>query len=349
MMSDDEEYLDTDKRWKQNSDGEKEFPIQQNELEDNTLIFNPYNPKNKEIPREEVIRILKDYGLPDICHNLKLYRRAFVHRSYIRRPDYDNLQRKIKIEERDEDCLPLKSKSNERLEFLGDGVLECIVKYYLYRRFPKASEGFMTEKKIMLVRNETIGRFAYELGLHKYFIISRNAEEKGIRTHLKKLGCLFEAFVGAIFLDFNKVSINDDWFKYTFMVGPGLQMAQLFIENVLERHVDWNALIHKDDNYKNILQVKVQKQFKQTPYYVEWGYDPEEGYDIGVYIAFNIEHSSEIKSNKNIIDYTKCDINFNSMSEEYIYELSRKRHKIKKKAEQDACKDVINRITPLEI
>ena len=43
--------------------------------------------------------------------------------------------------------MPLKTKSNERLEFLGDGVLECITKYYLYRRFPKENEGFMTEKK----------------------------------------------------------------------------------------------------------------------------------------------------------------------------------------------------------
>ena len=44
-------------------------------------------------------------------------------------------------------CLKLKTKSNERLEFLGDGVLECITKYYLYRRFPKENEGFMTEKE----------------------------------------------------------------------------------------------------------------------------------------------------------------------------------------------------------
>ena len=43
--------------------------------------------------------------------------------------------------------MPLKTKSNERLEFLGDGVLELITKYYLYRRFPKENEGFMTEKK----------------------------------------------------------------------------------------------------------------------------------------------------------------------------------------------------------
>ena len=72
------------------------------------------------------------------------------------------------------DCMPLRSKSNERLEFLGDGVLECVTKYCLYRRFPKENEGFMTEKKIAIVKNETIGRMAYEMGLHRWFIISRH-------------------------------------------------------------------------------------------------------------------------------------------------------------------------------
>jgi hypothetical protein len=50
--------------------------------------------------------------------------------------------------------MPLHTKSNERLEFVGDGVLECITKYYLYRRFPKENEGFMTEKKIAIVKDE---------------------------------------------------------------------------------------------------------------------------------------------------------------------------------------------------
>ena len=97
------------------------------------------------------------------------------------------------------------TKSNERLEFLGDGILEAIVKYYLYRRFPKENEGFMTEKKIALVKNEAIGRLAYEMRLNKWLVISRHAEEKKTRTNLKKLGCLFEAFLGALFLDHNKI------------------------------------------------------------------------------------------------------------------------------------------------
>ena len=94
----------------------------------------------------------------------------------------------------------LKTKSNERLEFLGDGVLECITKYYLYRRFPKENEGFMTEKKIAVVKNESIGRLAYDMRLNKWLILSRHAEEKKIRTNLKKLGCLLRRSLEPCFL-----------------------------------------------------------------------------------------------------------------------------------------------------
>lgn len=198
------------------------------------LIFNPYNNLNTEIKLNDVQSILTTYGIPPIIHNMELYRRAFIHRSYTKRPDFENLQQKIKIVERPDDCLPLSTKSNERLEFLGDGILECVAKYVLYRRFPKCNEGFMTEKKIAIVKNEAIGKIALEMGLHKWLILSRNAEEKKTRTNLKKLGCLFESFIGALFLDFNKIIVKDEegWFQDMFITGPGFQMAQKFIERI---------------------------------------------------------------------------------------------------------------------
>ena len=155
------------------------------------LVFNPYNPMNREITVDEVNGILSSYGIPPIVHNMDIYLRAFVHRSYTKRPHLENVEQNVIIVDRPHDCLPLKTKSNERQEFLGDGVLELITKYILYRRFPKENEGFMTEKKIAIVKNEAIGRIAYEMGLNKWLIISRNAEEKKTRTNLKKLGCLF--------------------------------------------------------------------------------------------------------------------------------------------------------------
>ena len=115
--------------------------------EHSELLFDPFNSLNKEVPIHFVCDILKKYGVPDKVHNLNLYKRAFVHKSYCKRPKSENIENNIHIVDRPSDCIPLKTKSNERLEFLGDGVLECITKYYLYRRFPKENEGFMTEKK----------------------------------------------------------------------------------------------------------------------------------------------------------------------------------------------------------
>ena len=318
-----------------------------------TLIFNPYNSLNKEITLKEVQSILIDYGVPGIVNNLELYKRAFVHRSYTRRPHIENAEQNIIVVDRPADCLPLKTKSNERQEFLGDGVLELVAKYALYKRFPKENEGFMTEKKIAMVKNEAIGRIAYDMRLHRWLILSRNAEEKNTRTNLKKLGCLFESFVGALFLDFNKMSISDEdgWFQNVFTTGPGFQMAQKFIEAVFERHVDWVDLIKNDDNYKNILQVKIQKEFKVTPHYVELSVTEEEGYRMGVFLCIG-DHIYNM-------DITKADPydrfgsfamitnQLNSMDtsqRRLLVFLGEATHKIKKKAEQLACHIVIQRL-----
>ena len=314
------------------------------------LIFDPFNPNNTEITQKQVEAILAKYGVPDKVHNFNLYKRAFIHKSYVKRPHLENEANGVTIVDQPTDCMPLKTKSNERLEFLGDGVLECITKYYLYRRFPKGNEGFMTEKKIALVKNESIGKMVYEMGLNKWYIMSKNAEEKKTRTNLKKLGCLFEAFLGALFLDFNKITIKDegDWFKNVFVTGPGFQIAQIFVESIFEQHVNWTDLLQNDDNYKNILQVLIQKEFKITPVYVEISpHDDDEGYHMGVYLCLGqdshgLSHAqsvpfSKFKSFDNIQDYIE------ENDRVYVF-LGESRHKIKKKAEQAACKIGINQI-----
>ena len=321
---------------------------------DEGLIFNPFNPLNIKITLNDVQSILTKYKIPGNVNNIALYERAFVHRSYTKRPNIENAQQNITIVEKPADCLPLSSKSNERLEFLGDGVLELIAKYLLYRRFPKADEGFMTEKKIAIVKNEAIGRIAYEMGLHKWVIISKHAEEKKIRTNLKKLGCLFESFIGALFLDFNKIVVKDDenWFETMFVTGPGFQMAQKFVENIFDQHIDWVDLIQNDDNYKNILQVKIQKEFKVTPHYLEIDRDDDLGFKMGVYLClgqqiYNVKHTnaisiSQFKNFKAIQDY------FNSSGKVLIF-MGDGQHKIKRKAEQQACNEAINYIDKFEV
>jgi len=313
------------------------------------LVFNPFNALNVEITLNDVQSILSKYGVPVIVNNMALYKRAFVHRSYLKRPVIANDAQHITIVEMPVDCLPLSTKSNERLEFLGDGVLELITKYYLYRRFPKENEGFMTEKKISIIKNETIGRIAMEMGLNKWLILSRNAEEKKTRTNLKKLGCLFESFLGALFLDFNKIVVKDDdkWFESVFVTGPGFQLAQKFVENIFEKHIDWVALLQNDDNYKNILQVKIQKEFKVTPHYLEISHDMDTGYKMGVYLC--IGQSIHLCSREDAIDiselpsFPEIHQRLNTDGKILVF-LGEGQHKIKRKAEQLACNVALQQI-----
>lgn len=332
------EYVDDDIRVERTASG----------LE--TYVFDPYNSLNQSITKEDVEGILKMYGIQIPIFNLELYKRAFIHKSYIRRPALENEQNSVIIAEQPADCLPLCTKSNERLEFVGDGVLECFTKYYLYKRFSKAQEGFMTEKKIELVKNESIGKIAYEMGLHRWYVLSKHAESKQTRTNLKKLGCLFEAFVGAIFLDFNRIQVHDEagWFDNTFTSGPGFQMAELFIQAVFERHVDWTSLVNNDNNYKNILQVMIQKEYKVTPHYLEMTpYQVDSGYHMGVYLCLGQPiHEAQ----RNPKDCILCAERFSdhgsihsymSVNRKIFLFLAEGKHKIKKKAEQIACEAAI--------
>ena len=134
-------------------------------------LMNPYNEKNIEITKKDIETILSNYNLNIQVNDMKLWSRAFVNSSYTKQPDIEYIKKP-------KNSVELKSFSNERLEFIGDGILEMITKFYLYKRFPDADEGFMTEKKINLVRNDHIGQLAYKIGLHKWLLISSSSEEK---------------------------------------------------------------------------------------------------------------------------------------------------------------------------
>ena len=310
-------------------------------------VFDPYNPLNKEITSQEVISLLKAHGVNVPIHNFQLYKRAFVHKSYIRRPTILNEMNHITIMAKPEDCTELYTKSNERLEFLGDGVLECIAKFYLYKRFPKADEGFMTDTKIELVKNETIGKIAADIGLPQWFMISKHTEVKCLRQNHKRLGCLFEAFVGALFLDFNRVPIRDEdgWFDTIFQCGPGFQIAQLFVENVFDRYIDWTKITKQSENFKRPLQELLQSEFKTTPHLMEISpHSVERGYHMGVYLClgqkpYSVRHEQSMSHNQfhcfEDIHYYLCQ--YQSI---YLF-LGEGTHKIKQTAEQIACRNGI--------
>ena len=311
------------------------------------FIFNPYNPLNKEITQKEIEAVLQKHNVPMKINNFTLYKRAFIHKSYTKRPKALNEMNNITIVDKPDDCLPLYTKSNERLEFLGDGVLECIAKFYLYKRFPKSDEGFMTDTKIELVKNETIGRIVSEMGLHEWFMVSKHTEQKNIRTNHKRLGCLFEAFVGALFLDFNRINIHDEekWFESMFHCGTGFQVAQLFVESVFNNYIDWTRITKQTENYKRPLQELLQSEFKTTPHIMEIRpFSNDYGYTMGVYLVLGqtphgVKHNQTTHYSK-FKTFESIHIHMAQYNCIYLF-LGEGVHRIKQTAEQTACKNAI--------
>lgn len=250
--------------------------------------YGPINPRNTPITNDDIRSILRKYGVTAPPMNYELYHRAFVHESYTRdmHPDYVETplpDHETAVESTDGGPqqlvgLALKTVSNQRIECMGDGVLELAAKFCLYKRFPVKDEGFMTDTKIEMVKNETVGKMAMHIGLDRWYLVSRGEERTNIRTNTVKLGCLFEAFVGAIFLDFNRMSmdtveerataeengIRADMFTPE-LCGPGFQVAMKFIDAVFDMHLDWTNILVNSENYKRTLQELLQNEFRAIP------------------------------------------------------------------------------------
>ena len=141
------------------------------------------------------------------------------------------------------------------------------------------------------------------------------------------------------------VTDEDGWFKNLFITGPGFQMVQVFVESIFEKHVDWIELTRNDDNYKNILQVRIQKEFKVTPDYMEYApHDNDEGYHMGVYLCLGQPiHSVSAEQALLMSDFGDFAAVHQYMSEhgKCFILLGKASHKIKKKAEQVACEEAL--------
>jgi ribonuclease-3 len=159
---------------------------------------------------------------------------------------------------------------NERLEFLGDAVLEIAVTDYLFRNF-RDGEGAMTFMRSFIVKSDTAAMVAEELGLKEFILCSRG-QTKENRTNLRALKIIlanaFEALVGAIYLD------------------QGQQIANRFIDEFLLAKVEGTDLSQKKIDPKSRLQERIQKDRSITPVYRvidESGPDHERKFVIGVY------------------------------------------------------------------
>jgi ribonuclease-3 len=125
------------------------------------------------------------------------------------------------------------SLSNERLEFLGDAILSSVVTDILYRYYPNAQEGFLTDTRSKIVKRDSLNRLAIQIGLDKLVKVTKYVNAN---TNKNIYGNAFEALMGAIYLDF------------------GYMKCKLFVENrLLSSFVDLDKVVENEVNFKSKL------------------------------------------------------------------------------------------------
>lgn len=144
---------------------------------------------------------------------------------------------------------PVRTESNERLEFLGDAILGAIVCEHLYRRFPGELEGELTKIKSNAVSRRVCAELAVELGLADAVQLGKGM---GGRAQLPQslLAALFESVVGAMYLD------------------GGIEPARTFVLRLLDERIEESARLGHQRNFKSVLQQTLQRRAQGTPVYV---------------------------------------------------------------------------------
>jgi len=231
--------------------------------------LNPFNKVNKLITKNAVQNILKKYGVFQNINNLDLYQDSMVHESYTIGKIKEICSRdNVKPVKNPDGCVLLRERSYERLEFLGDAVIENIIVSYLYRRYPDQREGFLSSMKVNFVNRITLGHLAKVIGLHEYLVIGRTLDDlQNAREEDKILCDIFEAFIAAIYLDFNN---DKHGFLNSFISGAGYQVAELFLINLIEdesSQLDITTFILDDRNYKNKIVKLIKRINKYNPEY----------------------------------------------------------------------------------
>ena len=168
---------------------------------------------------------------PPVFKDLSLLRRALTHRSYLN-------EHAGELED------------NERLEFLGDAVLDFVTGSYLYHHFPEMQEGRLTRLRSALVRTEQLAVFAQALDLGAMMHLGRGEEDAG-RLRPTLLCATFEAVIGAYYLD------------------SGIEAVRAFVEPLFEPAARQILAAERDQDAKSLFQEWAQATLGQTPRYFD--------------------------------------------------------------------------------
>ncbi len=227
------------------------FVVKNTDGEDE-IIHIPYNLNNVLVSPSDIIQILNKYNVNiDKINHIEYFRQAFTHKSYCKKDIYpQNILDAAKVElGNPSELLDLMEKSYERLEYFGDRVLKLIVSMYLFHRYPKQDEGFMTRLQTKIEDKKNLSVMSKEIGLNKFFIISKQIEMMNGRNLEKIHEDVFESFIGALFL------------------SNGFEPCMFLIINLLETLIDYSEKLYCDNNYKDqLLRVHHQNKWKFPQY-----------------------------------------------------------------------------------
>ena len=212
-------------------------------------------------------------------------------------PDIINFQKALKITFRNPMLLeqalvhssftnenPSRSvRHNERLEFLGDAILDYIVAEKLYQDHPEISEGEMTKIRAALVRRETLAHLAKEIELGTYLSMGKGEESSGGRDKIPNLAGAVEALIAAVYLDL------------------GMEEAKDFVNRLYAG--EWDKLLRRGSlkDYKSRLQELTQSRFQKIPAYhliSETGPDHEKQFRVEVMVDSQVLGNGAGKSKK---------------------------------------------------
>jgi ribonuclease III len=187
-------------------------------------------------------------------NNINTLKLALTHRSYV------NEHKSV-------------NEHNERLEFLGDAVLELIISDYLFKKYPKRPEGELTSFRAALVRTDSLANTSRELDIGKYLMLSKGEEDTGGRKKNYLLANAFEAIVGAIYID------------------KGYEQSRDFVLGYLIKKLEYIVKHRLDIDSKTKIQEVIQEKYKVTPIYEivsEKGPDHEKTFTVVIKIEDNI-------------------------------------------------------------
>lgn len=341
-----------------------------------------YNVNNILITKQDIINMMKKY-IKDkkVLSNFKvndidIYIKAFAQKGYVKEQHKliencsngsNKSNKSIKSNKSNESNksngsngsdesikiskeIYLPKESNERLEFLGDRMIDATICNYLFQRFPDQNEGFLTKLKIKLVKTDGLCNLAKHIGLEKWLLLPSHLDQGNrAKVSSKILENTFEAFVGAI--------VRDN------PIGIGYEICYNFIVGILEKHIVFHELILFNDNYiDSLIKYSHSQKWEHPTIKVVYskGKSNNRTFCIVVLINKSYIHSNNHKPfdyqkkilgmitnrlNNYFSDDDTCDINDNNLPS--ILELINGKSKIivgmgygasKKKAEQIACK-----------